>query len=108
MDSTWQNGGANYMNEVKVEFVMNDFYCSVANVNELRRVIRLNLPKMVERANLECMTFNDFFATCISHELIHQLIFDIESDSASGQFDNICRKKYKYLKHWIGGVGSGQ
>ena len=93
------------MKEVNLVFITDYDYCSTANINESLRRIRLNLPKIVETAEEEEMSFDDFFATCISHELIHQIIYDTEGDFASGQFDNICYEKYAALKNWIGGVG---
>lgn len=94
------------MKEVQVKFITDYDFCSTANINESLRRIRLNLPKIVEEAQEEEIPFDDFFATCVSHELIHQIIYDTEGDSASEQFDNICYKKYKVMKHWIGGIGS--
>jgi len=95
------------MNEVKLRFILGGRspYNHVACISEASRLIYLNIPKMKSMAKRERMTFDDFFATCISHELIHQIIYDTEGDSASGQFENICHEKYKIMKHWIGGVG---
>lgn len=94
------------MNEVKLRFIMgNDYPYHTACINEASRLIYLNVPKMIDQAEREGMTFDEFFATCISHELIHQIIYDTEGDFASGQLENICHEKYKIMKHWIGGIG---
>lgn len=92
------------MNEVKIKFIANPLY-SIACINTEERVMYLRINAIMNKATDIGMTFDDLFALCVSHELIHQLLFDMEGDSTSDAFDNICYKEYKDIKHWIGGVG---
>ena len=99
------------MNKMHLKFILNysdavePRHDTPACIDELSREIKLNLPRIMEMAKEEQMTFDDCFAMCISHELIHQILFDVEGDPTSEKFDNICYIKYKKIKHWIGGVG---
>lgn len=65
----------------------------------------LNIKQMQQKAKEEGTTFTQHFMQIVSHEFIHQIITDIESDDASCDFDNICYRKYKRFKYWTGGVG---
>lgn len=95
------------MKEVHLRFILHysDPAECPACINEPSRWVKLNLPQIANMARIEQMTFVECFTACISHELMHQILYDTEGDSASEDFDNICQKKYKKVKNWIGGVG---
>jgi hypothetical protein len=73
-----------------------------------KREICIDVKRMLEYAKEHDITFTDAFMHTMSHEYIHQIITDTESDYASGQFENICMRKYPEVKYWIGGVGGAK
>lgn len=92
------------MNEMTINFLKGHFN-SAACISTGNREIYFNMRILSRMAIGEDMTFGETFALCMSHELIHQIIYDTEGDEASDQFDNICYRKYRRMKNWIGGVG---
>lgn len=93
------------MGELKL-IIEKDNDRGAATILEEYGIMFLNINRMIVFAKEQNMSFDKMFMQCLSHETIHQIIYDIESDNASKDFDNICMRKYKWLKFWIGGVGN--
>lgn len=92
------------MNEITHNFI-GHYREGAACVNEEQRQMYLNIKAIKLLAIEEDMSFDDAYATCVSHELIHVIIYDMLGDNASYKFDNICYRKYTRIKNWIGGIG---
>jgi len=88
-----------------IEIIWSKSFNSGGNIDTESRQMYINVGHIEKRARMQHMTFTELFMQVISHEYIHQIIYDIENDKASCDFDHICYKKYKDFKHWIGGVG---
>ena len=78
-----------------------------ASIRLFSRIISFRINDIRTAATKEGITFDDLFAHCASHELIHQILFDDYGYDMSVKFDWVCYTKYKKFKHWIGGVGGG-
>lgn len=91
------------MEEMVISFF--DTFTVAARISMDKRQIYFNLKMLLIMAMEEDMTFNECFTMCMSHELIHQILFDFVSAHAYNTFNNICYKKHKNMKAWIGGVG---
>jgi len=91
------------MEEMTINFF--DKVKNPARISMDNREINFNMTEMCIMAAEQDMTFNETFGMCVSHELIHQILFEFISAYAYDTFDNICFNKYKNMKHWIGGIG---
>jgi len=69
------------------------------------REMRISALEIKTLAKKHGLSFFDAYTKIISHEIMHQVIYDNINDEASCDFDNICYRKYSNIKYWVGGVG---
>lgn len=80
----------------------------MAGIDIVDSTLYLNLNAMLKKTRKHGITMDEMIMTCISHEVIHQILFDMTDGNTSHQFDNICANKYPCFKYWIGGIGGAK
>ena len=66
--------------------------------------VNLDISIIISHTLFYDMSLDDLISLCISHEIIHSILTRLVNDEASEMFDNICSRKNRNFKSWIGGM----
>lgn len=67
--------------------------------------VNLNIVRIQKEAIDNNISFDEMLSHCISHEIMHNILQDMDDKNINEQFDNICHSKNDNFATWIGGVG---